>query len=393
MEKYHVAIVGGGMVGASLACLLAEKGMTVALIDAAKPFQSWPDDSYDSRVSALSLASVNMLKELDVWSDITQLGEQTIEKMFVWDHFGSAELAIDSADAGHVDMGSVVENRVIVFALWKKLQSLDNCTLYHSTKLESFSESEEGVVLQLSQQQCVDARLLVGADGANSQVREFSQIDDYGWQYQQTALVATVKADKSHQKTAWQRFLPEGPLALLPLRDGLISIVWSLNPATAEAYLNLSEAEFCEALFIASEQQLGRFKLIGQRAKFPLKMKFSIVYTKPRMALVGDAIHAIHPLAGQGVNLGFQDAMSLASIVLTAFSQGRDIGSSQVLKRYERQRKADNLLMMGIMDALKRLFGSDKLLTQVIRSTGMKLINQSAQLKNQLCKYAMGLKS
>ena len=390
-KKYQVAIIGGGITGATVACLLAEKGISVALVDAGDPSAEWPQESYDLRVSALTLASINVFKSLGVWDEIVQLGEQPIEKMYVWDHFGSGELAIDSAEAGEMQMGAVVENRITVLALWKKLQLLKSCDVFKLTQLMSFETNEDGVSIQLSNNTQINAQLLVGADGSNSKIRQLSGIERYGWSYQQKALVATIKPEKPHQNTAWQRFLPEGPLALLPLRDGLISIVWTSSVETTEGYLALSDSDFCRALVEASEQQLGKLELVGQRGAFPLALQFSSQYCQQRMVLIGDAIHTIHPLAGQGANLGLKDATVLADAVLKAHIAKRDIASQQVLRRYERQRKGDNLLMMGIMDGFKRLFAADQSLIKLTRSSGMGLINQSALLKNQICKYAMGV--
>lgn len=390
-KTYQVAIVGGGMVGATLACLLADKNVNVVLIDAGNPMAAWPDDSYDLRVSALTLSSINLFKSLGVWNDIVELGEQAVEKMFVWDHFGGGELDIDSADAGEPQMGSVVENRITVLALWNKLQSLECCDLLTSTTLDDYRADDKGVELTLSNGKQFNAALLVGADGANSKIRQISGIEDYGWEYQQKALVATVKPEKSHQNTAWQRFLPEGPLALLPIRDGLISIVWTSTTETTEANLKLDETSFCDALAEASEQRLGGFELLGARGAFPLKLQFSPEYTQQRMVLIGDAIHTIHPLAGQGANLGLTDAIALAEVVLQANEKGRDIASQQVLRRYERQRKGDNLLMMGLMDGFKRLYGADDTLVPIARNMGMGIVNSSMLIKNQICKYAMGL--
>jgi 2-octaprenylphenol hydroxylase len=390
-KTYQVAIVGGGMVGATLACQLAEKGVQVALIDAGDPTATWPNDSYDLRVSALTLSSINLFKSLGVWQTIIEAGEQAVEKMFVWDHFGSGELDIDSADAGESQMGSVVENRITVLALWKKLQDLDCCDVLTSTQLDDYAVNDDDVEITLSNGEQLRALLLVGADGSNSKIRQLSGIEDYGWNYQQKALVATVKPEKSHQNTAWQRFLPEGPLALLPLRDGLISIVWTSKAETTEANLSQDDASFCDALAEASEHQLGQFELVGARGAFPLKLQFSPKYSQQRMVLIGDAIHTIHPLAGQGANLGLTDAVALADVVLQAHDKGRDIASQQVLRRYERQRKGDNLLMMGVMDGFKRLYGADDMLVKLVRNSGMTAVNSSTLLKNQICKYAMGL--
>ena len=276
-------------------------------------------------------------------------------------------------------------------ALWNKLESLSDCDVFINNKLEQFDVDEGGVSVKLGDGMQLQTDLLIGADGSNSNIRQLAGIGHYGWEYQQKALVATVKPERSHQNTAWQRFLPEGPLALLPLRDGLVSIVWTSKTETTEAYLALDEAEFCRELTEASDNQLGEFSLVGERGAFPLKMQFSSDYCDQRVVLLGDAIHTIHPLAGQGANLGLKDAVGLAEVVLKAHSSGRDIASQQVLKRYERIRKGDNLLMMGVMDGLKRLFGADDQFVQLARSTGMGLINNSVLIKNRICKYAMGL--
>ena len=390
-NDYHVVIVGGGMVGAALACLLAEKDLQVALVDAAEPAAMWKENTYDLRVSALTLTSINLFKSIGVWDEVVSLGEQSFEKMFVWDHFGSGELGIDSADAGEMQMGSIVENRVTVLALWNKLKTLQTCDVFTATQLESYQVDNDIVSINLSNGELLQTSLLVGADGSNSALRQLSGIEDYGWSYQQKALVATLRPEKSHQQTAWQRFLPEGPLALLPLRDGLISIVWTSQSETTESYLKMTDKEFCQALAEASEFQLGQFELMGSRGAFPLKLQFSTDYCQDRLVLVGDAIHTIHPLAGQGANLGLKDVASLADLVVQAHQKGRDIASHQVLRRYERQRKGDNLIMMSMMDGIKRLFGADDQRIQYIRSAGMGVVNNSVLIKNTICKYAMGL--
>jgi len=390
-KKYHVTIVGGGMVGAALACLLAKKGLRVAIVDASEPATKWQENTYDLRVSALTLASINLFKSIDVWDDIVSMGEQSFEKMFVWDHFGSGELDIDSADAGKMQMGSIVENRVTVLALWNKLKTLETCDVFCPTKIDDYQVNNDIVNINLSNGKQIQSSLLVGADGSNSALRQLSGIEDYGWSYQQKALVATLRPEKPHQQTAWQRFLPEGPLALLPLRDGLISIVWTSQSDTTESYLKMADEEFCQALAEASEFQLGQFELMGARGAFPLKLQFSTDYCQDRLVFVGDAIHTIHPLAGQGANLGLKDVASLAAVVVQAHQKGRDIASQQVLRRYERQRKGDNLMMMSVMDGIKRLFCADDQLVQYIRSTGMGVVNSSAVIKNTICKYAMGI--
>lgn len=390
-QNIDVVIVGGGMVGATLACSLGKAGLSVALLEKSRPLSVWPAEEYDLRVSALTLASQQLFQSLNIWPLMQKRGVQSLQKMLIWDENGDAELAIDSADAGELEMGSVVENRVIVAALWEQLESLETVSLWVAEEIKCFNVSDEEVEIILSGDKKLKASLLVGADGANSLVRKLCGIDDYGWAYQQTALVATVRPEKPHQKTAWQRFMLQGPLALLPLKDSLISIVWSLKSEMVDEYLKMSPQAFCQALSEASCGKLGSFKLMGERGAYPLKMQFSTSYAQERVVLVGDAIHTIHPLAGQGVNLGLKDVASLSTLVIEAHTKKRDIASQQVLRRYERQRKGDNLLMMGIMDAFKRIFSNNQIALSTGRNLIMDGLNRSSLLKKKICQFAMGL--
>lgn len=392
-EHLHcdVAIVGGGMVGAALAADLAQRGFQVTLLEARKPVMSWPADDYDLRVSALTLASCRMLAGLGAWPEMQAQRVCPFQQMHVWDANGSGILHLDSADSGQQEMGFVVENRVTVAALWRRLQALPSVTTLCPAQLLNYQSHADSIQLYLDQDRIVTAQLLVGADGGQSAVRELAGIACHGWSYEQKALVATVLPEKSHAHTAWQRFLGEGPLALLPLPDNRVSIVWTAHTATSEVRLALSDADFCAELERASEGMLGGFQLLGPRAAFPLQLKFAERYIDPRIALVGDAIHTIHPLAGQGANLGLADTACLAEFLQAAHDRGRAIASRQVLRRYERARKGDNLLMMGAMDGLKRLYGNQSLPLQAIRSGGMGWINDAPWLKNWIARYAMGL--
>ena len=215
-KQYQVAIVGGGMVGAALACLLADSGVSVALMDAGDPERVDMEAGYDLRVSALTLSSVNLFKTLAVWPQMSEMGVQSIEKMLVWDHAGNAELEIDAADAGEMAMGYVVENRITVRALWQKLRGSENCDIYKSSCLEGFKCLDDRVLINVAAKAQISASLLVGADGSNSVLRQLSGIGHYGWDYQQKALVATVRPEKPHLNTAWQRFLPEAPWPCCP---------------------------------------------------------------------------------------------------------------------------------------------------------------------------------
>lgn len=387
----EIAIVGGGMVGAALALALGQAGYLVTLLETRQPALEWPGESHDLRVSALTLASCRMLADLGVWPRIQAMGACPFQQMHVWDANGSGLLHLDAADCGQPEMGFVVENRVTVAALWQSLLEHPNIKATCPAQLQNYSLTPDGVELMLDQNRSVHAKLIIGADGSRSQVRELAGIATHGWSYDQKALVATVKPSLSHQFTAWQRFLDEGPLALLPLPNGLISIVWTATAGTTEARLALSDSDFCAALDQASESILGSFEVLGPRAAFPLQLQFTHQYCAERMALVGDAIHTIHPLAGQGANLGLSDVSDLVNLLTEARQKNRDCGSQQLLRRYERARKADNLIMMGAMDALKRLYGHHNLPLQTIRSTGMQWINASSPIKNWIAHYAMGL--
>lgn len=212
-----------------------------------------------------------------------------------------------------------------------------------------------------------------------------------GWNYHQKAVVAHVRPEKSHQETAWQRFLPSGPLAFLPLHDGRCSIVWSTTPEQADALLALEASAFAEALAEAFDQRLGSILEVGRRGAFPLRLQHAQTYVKPGLALIGDAAHVVHPLAGQGVNLGLLDAAALAEVILDALNAGQDFASFKTLRRYERWRKGDNLLMLAVMDGFKRLFGTALPPVRLLRNIGLNLTDAAGPLKHLIARRAMGL--
>jgi 2-octaprenylphenol hydroxylase len=391
-EHSDIAIVGAGVVGATLAALLADRGMRVALVDAAPPVADWPAGSIDLRVLALTSASERILAGLGVWPRIAGLGAAPFRDMRVWDARGPGEIHFDSAELGAAQLGHIVENRVIVRALLEDLRGRDGVRLHHSVAVEGLDIGADDACLRLAGGGEVRARLVVGADGANSRLRALGGLEVRGWDYDQRALVATVATEESHRDTAWQRFLPDGPLAFLPLHDGRCSIVWSTRPAHAEALLALDEAAFTAELTEAFAARLGRVTGCGPRAAFPLRLQYAPRYVAARLALVGDAAHAIHPLAGQGANLGLLDAAALAEVVADAAAAGRDVGGFAVLRRYERWRKSDNLATMRAMDGFKRLFGTDLAPLRWARNAGLNFTDAAAPLKNLIAQYAMGLR-
>ncbi len=386
--QYDVIIAGGGMVGSTLACLLGQAGKRVAVLEAHEPPPFQPDEVYDLRVSAISRASQRALQEAGAWQGILERRASPYEAMFVWDGTGDGQIRFDSADLGEADLGHIVENRMIQLALLARLRQLDTVDLYCPSKLTRFTVHEANVSVQLNTSEALTAQLLIGADGAQSKVRELAGIylktEDYG----QSGLVCVVKTELSHESTAWQRFMPTGPLAFLPLGDGSSSIVWTLPSDRADAVLRMETDAFKQALAQALDYRLGGITAVGARAAFPLRGRHAEPYIQARLALVGDAAHTIHPLAGQGVNLGIKDAAELARQIL---NHSGDCGSMQVLRAYERARKGDNVVTQKTMEGFRLLFGNNLIPWQVLRNKGLNLVNGMNFLKYQIARQAMGI--
>lgn len=378
------------MVGAALAVALLRQGFRVALIEARAPQAEWPRDSHDLRVSAITRASQHLFENLGAWAAMAADRVTPYQAMQVWDAAGSGEIRFEAADLGEPDLGHIVENRVIQRALWRGLDQQDRLQLFCPDSITGLQTRADGVRIWLAGGACLQADLVVGADGGNSRVRDFSGFEVEGWPYDQHAVVATVRPALGHGDTAWQRFLPAGPLALLPLNPGLFSIVWSTTPTHAKQLLALDDAEFGAAVTAASEARAGEIGAAGPRAAFPLRLQRATCYVKPGVALVGDAAHVIHPLAGQGVNLGLLDAAVLVDELCAARARGRALGGLATLRRYERARKADNLLVQFAMDGFKRLFGSELVPLRLLRNLGLHAANRYGPLKQLFARSALG---
>jgi 2-octaprenylphenol hydroxylase len=386
--KHDVAIVGAGMVGTTLAVALHRAGFDVALVEAGQPVHYDPKDDYDLRVSALSAASQRLLQRLAIWPAIAAGRISPYREMHVWDSTGHGLLHFDAAELGLPELGHIVENHLIQHAAWN---ALDTVSVYCPARLAGLDLQADGYHLTLQGQNAIEARLVVGADGADSRVRDLVGIGTGGWAYEQRGIVCNVSTEKPHRHTAWQRFLPTGPLAFLPLADGRCSIVWSADVAESEALMKLEDVAFRTRLDEAFGGELGAITGLSQRAAFPLRLLHADRYVQPHLALVGDAAHVIHPLAGQGVNLGLLDVAALVEVLSEAKSQDRDIGELRVLERYERWRRGDNLVMTAATDGLKRLFGSTNPVLKFVRNHGLGVVNATTPLKNLFIRQAMGL--
>jgi len=392
VEKFEVIIVGGGIVGATTACALAQGGVNVALLDMFNPQRLWTDDSVDIRVSALTKASQNILETVGAWEGMVQRGVCPYKDMRVWDAKADGELHFDCADTLFNELGHIVENRVTVAALWDKLETLSAATCISDAKVSAMQELAQGRGLTLEDGRQFEADLIIAADGRDSKLRAMAGIEVTGWSYLQDGLVATISTENSHQLTAWQRFLDEGPLAFLPLSNGQCSIVWTLKTETAKAYLQLSDEDFLNELEQASAGLLGKMLKTEPRASFPLRFQYANSYTDRSFALIGDAAHAMHPLAGQGANAGLLDAAALAELVIKSRQAGRPLSSHKYLRQYERWRKGDNLLMMSSMDVINKTFAAKAVSLISLRSTAMNVINNTPLFKAMFNDHAMGLR-
>ena len=423
MSSYDVIIVGGGMVGSALGCALGDLGFRVAVVEGREPPAEWSADAVDARTSALTRASENILRNLGVWDRMVAMRVSAYREMHVWDEAGFGEIHFDSAEIGEPDLGHIVENRVIQRALWDRLGEMAGVQRICPARVAGLDLAGERPVLTLeraeddrgqeptptdadveavapdsrtslgaaSTARPIAADLIVAADGAQSALRAMAGLGTRGWAYDQHAVVAIVRPERHHADTAWQHFLPTGPVALLPIGDGRCSLVWSTSPEHAAARVGMPDEEFCRAVTGATQARLGGILDAGPRALFPLRLQHAENYVEPGLALVGDAAHAIHPLAGQGVNLGFLDAATLADVLAHARLRGRPLGAMATLRRYERARKGANLAMMGAMDLFKRLFSNDNAALSVARNLGLRAADIATPVKHAIMRRALGV--
>lgn len=392
MQSVDVAIVGGGMVGLAVACGLQGSGLRVAVLEQRVPEPLAADAPPQLRVSAINAASEKLLTRLGIWQDILSRRASCYHGMEVWDKDSFGHISFDDQSMGYSHLGHIVENAVIHYALWNKAQQSSDITLFAPAELQQVAWGENETFLTLKDGSMLTARLVIGADGANSWLRNKADIPLTFWDYQHHALVATIRTEEPHEAVARQVFHGEGILAFLPLSDPhLCSIVWSLPPQEAQRMQQASEDEFNRALNIAFDNRLGLCKVESERQVFPLTGRYARQFAAHRLALVGDSAHTIHPLAGQGVNLGFMDAAELIAELKRLHRQGKDIGQYIYLRRYERSRKHSAALMLASMQGFRDLFSGANPAKKLLRDIGLKLADTLPGVKPQLIRQAMGL--
>jgi 2-octaprenylphenol hydroxylase len=393
-----IAIVGGGMAGSALACALADSAYRVVIVENAEPKPFLQESFFDPRVVALSAASQKFFEQLGAWDFIRTQRLSPFERMQVWDAEGTAQVCFDADEVQQPALGHIVENSLVLSALQQCLQKADNVRWLCPDTVTGLCDDKQNAYCELILQSgvVVHSQLVIAADGAQSALRKLSGIKTMEWDYGHSAVVATVRTECSHERTARQRFMASGPLAFLPLRDNngdehWSSIVWSTAPDAAQSLLNLSEEEFSAQLGKAFEHKLGKVLEVRGRFAFPLRQRHAQMYHQGRVVLIGDAAHTIHPLAGQGVNLGFMDVKVLAEELLDALGKKLSPGNPIVLKRYQRRRRGENLSMTATMELFQRLFARKELPLRWLRNAGMKGVDALPAVKRKIMRSAMGL--
>lgn len=381
-----IVVVGAGMVGATFAAALVGSGLRVLLADAG-PKPVFDPSRAGVRVSAIGRAGARVLDACGAWQRVTAMRAAPYRHMVVWDGHGG-ELRFDAAEAGLSTLGWIVENDVVTTALHAALADAKVETRFEAG-FDGVEFADDGVLVRFGRTR-VRAALLVGADGPASKVREAAGITVHRADYGQRAVVATLNTERSHDDTAWQRFLDDGPVALLPLADARVSLVWSAPDAEADRLLALDDDAFRDALTAATDARLGRVTAVSARAAFPLSRLHALEYVKPRCALVGDAAHVVHPLAGQGANLGLLDAAALAEALVDSANEGAPIGAWSALRRYARWRRAHNALVQETLDAIHQVYGGKAGLLRAVAGVGLAAVDAVGPLKRLLVGYATG---
>ncbi|AFU99972.1 UbiH/UbiF/VisC/COQ6 family ubiquinone biosynthesis hydroxylase [Simiduia agarivorans] len=400
-----IAVVGAGLVGALFALLHARRHpqQQVLLLEAGADTAHFDAGGFDPRVVALTQASVNLLDEAGIWQKVLTARACAYTAMDVWDAEGTGDIQFFADDVHQPQLGFIVENSLLLSHLHQAISYTPNIQLQLNARVKQLllpaADANGDATLLLASGETLRVQLIVAADGARSSLRELAGLATREWDYGHDAIVTTIRTQKPHDFVARQRFMRSGPLAFLPLQASAqaaaqefhCSIVWSAETPLAKQLMQLGDDEFCDSLTRASEACLGQVVHADKRFAIPLRQRHAVDYIRPGFALIGDAAHTIHPLAGQGVNLGIKDVAALLTELDRASARGLALGHGATLRRYQRARKADNLATMAAMEGFKQLFGADHHLLRWLRNEGLKLANRSGLVKREMIKQAMGL--
>lgn len=391
MQSYDIIIAGGGMVGLAVACGLQGSGLRIAVLEQSSAPRFSADDPVSVRVSAINRASERLLDRLAVWQDIQQMRCSRYQGMQVWEKDSFGRIEFNDQITGGTGLGHIIENHVIHSALWNKASSLGQISLFPEATIQQVAFGDNETFISLADGSMMTARLLVAADGANSWLRGKADIPLTFWDYKHHALVANIRTEHPHQNICRQVFHNDGILAFLPMEDpSLCSIVWSVAPHRASELLAMDEQTFCQQLAVTLDMQLGLCTLENERHTFPLMARYARQFASHRLVLVGDAAHTVHPLAGQGANLGFMDAAELIGQLSRLQREAKDIGQHLYLRRYERARKLSAAAMLTSMQGFQDLFAGGKPVKKLVRNIGLTLADNLPGIKPELIKQALG---
>lgn len=389
MSRLDVVVVGGGVVGATCALALSKAGLQVALVEARQPGH-WRADTPDLRVFAFAPDNKALLDDLGVWEPVAKARACAYRRMRVWDAIGTSALEFDVDSMATPQLGWIIENGLLVDRLWQALDKA-GVEVHCPERVASISQDDTGVRVRFESGRGLDCRIAIAADGAQSTLRDLAGVKVAAEDYAQRGVVAYLSADRPHEGTAYQRFLAEGPLALLPFEGRRISIVWTLPSARAEAMCTMAEDEFNAAVTRASDRCLGELTLVSERASFPLRRQLVDSQLQGRVLVMGDAAHVVHPLAGQGVNLGLRDVAALLASVRDAAARKQAFDSTTRLMRWARRRKSDNVVSAMAFDTINKVYRRDDPLAGMVRASALAVAERAGPLKRALWRHAAGV--